>query len=101
MTVPWVTTTANLCSPRRISFNAASAPQDEAHALGAMGEVAVEALTELLRHDDAWIKINATFTLEALTRPRPGEDRPGLRHSLHYLKAHRWDHMLAHGKRIF
>ena len=185
--------------------------QDEAYALGAMGEVAVEPLTELLRHDDAWIKINAAFALgeigapaacavpdlvkllhherhqvaragldamayigvntraalpairkvltvehpawqsldgerwtgenqarfnamcvllnsdipveelddlmihcldddaayvhalalEALTRPRPGEDRPGLRHSLHYLKAHRWDHMLAHGKRIF
>ena len=38
-------------------------PQDEAYALGAMGEVAVRPLTELLGHDDAWIKINAAFAL--------------------------------------
>jgi len=37
--------------------------QDEAYALGAMGEVAVEPLRELLKHDDAWIKINAAFAL--------------------------------------
>ena len=189
----------------------ACVPQDEAYALGAMGEVAVEPLTDLLGHDDAWIKINAAFALgeigtpaacavpdlvelldhefhqvarasldamayigtnirvalpairkllsvdqpawqrldgerwtgenqarfnamcallnsdipveelddlmidcldddtayvhalalEALTRSRRGEDRPGLRRTLHYLKTHRWDHMLAHGKRIF
>ena len=186
-------------------------PQDEAYALGAMGEVAVEPLTDLLGHDDAWIKINAAFALgeigapaaravpdlvelldherhqvarasldamayigvntraalpairklltadhpawqsldgerwtgenqarfnamcallnsdipveelddlmvgcldddaayvhalalEALTRPRPGEERPGLQRALHYLKTHRWDHMLAHDQRIF
>ena len=179
--------------------------QDEAYALGAMGEVAVRPLMELLGHDDAWIKINAAFALgevgvpaacavpdltklldhelhqvarasldamacigtnirvalpairrlltvdnpawqegmragqrygevgvrfnalcallnsdigmdevddlmvaclgnvngyvqalaiEALTRPRTGEGRPGLRHALHYLRAHRWDHTL-------
>ncbi len=189
----------------------ACVPQDEAYALGAMGDVAVERLIDLLRHDDAWVKINAAFALgetgapaaravpvlaelldherhqvarasldaiayigvntraalpairkvltvhhptwqsldgerwtgenqarfnamcallnsdipveeldelmihrldddaayvhalalEALTHPRHGENRPGLRHALHYLKAHRWDHMLAHGKRIF
>ena len=38
-------------------------PQDEAYALGAMGEVAVRPLMELLGHDDAWIKINAAFAL--------------------------------------
>ena len=185
--------------------------QDEAYALGAMGEVAVEPLIELLGHDDAWININAAFALgevgapaarampeltkllghelhqvvrasldamgcigtnirvalpairklltvdnprwrerlgasqrfgeigvrfnalyallssdapmdeledvlvacldnengyvhalalEALTRPRSGEDRPGLLHALNYLKAHRWDHTLANGKRV-
>ena len=179
--------------------------QDEAYAFGAMGEVAVQPLMELLGHDDAWIKINAAFALgeigapaacavpdlaklldhelhqvarasldtmacigtnvrvalpairrlltvdnpawqegrlagqrygevgvrfnalcallnsdidmdevddlmvaclgnvngyvqalavEALTRPRTREDRPGLRHALDYLKAHRWDHTL-------
>ncbi|MDE0451383.1 MAG: phytanoyl-CoA dioxygenase family protein [Gammaproteobacteria bacterium] len=184
--------------------------QDEAYALGAMGEVAVRPLMELLGHDDAWIKINAAFALgevgapaacavpdltnlldhelhqvaragldamgcigtnigvavpairrlltvdnpawqegmragqrygevgvrfnalcallnsdvdmdevddlmvsclgnvngyvqalavEALTRPRTGEDRPGLRQALHYLRAHRWDHTLT-GERL-
>jgi len=179
--------------------------QDEAYALGAMGEVAVRPLMELLGQDDAWIKINAAFALgeigapagravpalaklldhglhqvarasldamacigtnigvalpairklltvdnpawqegmragqrygevgvrfnalcavlnsdidmdevddlmvaclgnvngyvqalavEALTRPRAGEYRPGLRHAVEYLKAHRWDHTL-------
>ena len=38
-------------------------PQDEAYALGAMGEVAVRPLMELLGHDDDWIKINAAFAL--------------------------------------
>ena len=184
--------------------------QDEAYALGAMGEVAVQPLKELLAHEDAWIKINAAFALgemgaaaacavpdlaklldhelhqvaragldamgcigtnigvavpairrlltvdnpawqegmragqrygevgvrfnalcallnsdvdmdevddlmvsclgnvngyvqalavEALTRPRTGEDRPGLRQALHYLRAHRWDHTLT-GERL-
>ena len=184
--------------------------QDEAYALGAIGEVAVPALRELLRHEDAWIRINAAFALgevgapaacavpdlaalldhelhqvarasldamacigtnirvalpairrlltvdnpawqegmlagqrygevgvrfnalcallnsdvpmdevddlmvacldnvngyvqalaiEALTRPRNGEDRAGLRHALHYLRAHRWDHTL-NGQRL-
>ncbi len=185
--------------------------QDEAYALGAMGEVAVGPLMDLLGHDDAWIKINAAFALgevgapaarampelaklldhelhqvarasldamgcigtnirvalpairklltvgnpvwrkpmgksdkdggigvrfnalyallssdapmdelddvlvacldnengyvqamalEALTRQRSGEDRPGLLHALDYLKTHRWDHTLANGKRV-
>ena len=185
--------------------------QDEAYALGAMGEIAVGPLMELLEHDDAWIKINAAFALgeigapaarampeltkllghelhqvarasldamgcigtnirvalpairtlltvdnpiwrkpmgkndrdgqigvrfnalyallssdapmdelddvlaacldnengyvqamalEALTRPRGGENRPGLLHALDYLKTHRWDHTLANGKRV-
>ncbi len=184
--------------------------QDEAYALGAMGEVAVGPLMELLGHEDAWIKINAAFALgeigapaacavpdlaklvdhelhqvarasldamacigtniraalpairkvltvdnpawqegrvagqrygevgvrfnalcallnsdidmdevddlmvacldnvngyvqalavEALTRPRNGEDRSGLTQALHYLKAHRWDHTL-NGERL-
>ena len=37
--------------------------QDEAYALGAMGEVSVGPLMELLAHEDAWIKINAAFAL--------------------------------------
>ena len=185
--------------------------QDEAYALGAMGEIAMGPLMELLEHDDAWIKINAAFALgeigapaarampeltkllghelhqvarasldamgcigtnirvalpairtlltvdnpiwrkpmgkndrdgqigvrfnalyallssdapmdelddvlaacldnengyvqamalEALTRPRGGENRPGLLHALDYLKTHRWDHTLANGKRV-
>ena len=44
-------------------------PQDEAYALGAMGEVAVRPLLELLRHDDAWIKINAAFALGEIGEP--------------------------------
>ena len=187
-------------------------PQDEAYALGAMGEVAVRPLLELLRHDDAWIKINAAFALgeigepaacampdlaqllshelsqvarasldaiafigtntrvglpairklltvnnpdwqepspragwtgenqarfnamcallnsdipveelddllvasldddtgyvhamalEALTERRDGEDRPGLRIALDYLKTHRWDHTLANDVRVY
>ena len=187
--------------------------QDEAYALGAMGEVAVEPLKELLGHDDPWIKINAAFALgeigppaagampelaklldhglhqvaratldamgcigtnmraalptvrrvltvnnpawrqpmgssgdrhgemgvrfnalyallssdvpmdevddvlmaslddgfgyvqamalEGLTRPRNGEDRPGLLHALDYLRTHCWDHTLANGQRVF
>ena len=43
--------------------------QDEAYALGAMGEVAVEPLMELLGHDDAWIKINAAFALGEIGAP--------------------------------
>ena len=186
-------------------------PQDEAYALGAMGEVAVRPLIALLKHEDAWIKINAAFALgevgapagcamgdlaellgherhqvarasldamacigtntrvalpaighlltvdnprwqrqsargwtgenqarfnalcallnsdipvdeledllaaslddasgyvpalalEALTRQRNGEDRPGLRCALDYLKAHRWDDTLANGHRVY
>ena len=34
------------------------------------------------------------LAVEALTRPRAREHRPGLRHALDYLKAHRWDHTL-------
>lgn len=186
--------------------------QDEAYALGAMGAVAIGPLTDLLKHDDAWIKINAAFALgeigapaacamphltellshklsqvarvsldamacigtntrvalpaicklltvanpdwqepsrragwigetqarfnalyallcsdipmddlddvlvaclddpfgyvhslalEALTRERSVENRPGLQHALHYLKTHRWDHTLANGQRVF
>ena len=44
-------------------------PQDEAYALGAMGEVAVQPLMELLGHDDAWIKINAAFALGEIGEP--------------------------------
>ena len=40
------------------------------------------------------------LALEALTRQR-GEDRPGLRCALDYLKAHRWDDTLANGHRVF
>ena len=43
--------------------------QDEAYALGAMGEVAVAPLTELLEHDDPWIKINAAFALGEVGPP--------------------------------
>ena len=41
----------------------AYALQDEAYALGAMGEPALDALIKLLQHDDKWIKINAAFAL--------------------------------------
>ena len=44
-------------------------PQDEAYALGAMGEVAVQPLIELLGHDDPWIKINAAFALGEIGEP--------------------------------
>ena len=44
-------------------------PQDEAYALGAMGEVAVRPLIELLGYDDAWIKINAAFALGEIGEP--------------------------------
>ncbi len=37
--------------------------QDEAYALGAAGEDAIESLTDLLQHSDDWIKINAAFAL--------------------------------------
>ena len=65
-------------------------------------DIPVEELDDLMIHclDDDTAYVHA-LALKALTRPRPGEDRPGLRRSLHYLKAHRWDHMLAHGKLIF
>ncbi len=43
--------------------------QDEAYALGAMGEVAVEPLVGLLEHDDAWIRINAAFALGEIGPP--------------------------------
>ena len=45
--------------------------QDEAYALGAMGEIAVGPLMELLGHDDAWIKINAAFAWARSARPPP------------------------------
>ena len=195
---------------RRFSDHA-FVPQDEAYALGAMGQTALGTLTELIRHDDDWIKLNAAYALgevgapaacavpdlaalldhelhqmarvsldamayigtniraalpairklltvdnpawtdsgssrwsgqiqvrfnamcallnsdipadeiddllvaclddesayihalalEALTQPRAGEDRPGLRCALDYLHTHRWDHMLANGKYVF
>ncbi|MDE0225114.1 MAG: HEAT repeat domain-containing protein [Gammaproteobacteria bacterium] len=44
-------------------------PQDEAYALGAMGEVAMQPLIELLGHDDPWIKINAAFALGEIGEP--------------------------------
>ena len=44
-------------------------PQDEAYALGAMGEVAVGPLLEMLGHDDDWIKINAAFALGEIGAP--------------------------------
>ena len=44
-------------------------PQDEAYALGAMGEVTVQPLIELLGHDDPWIKINAAFALGEIGEP--------------------------------
>ena len=44
-------------------------PQDEAYALGAMGEVAVQSLTALLKHVDPWIKINAAFALGEIGTP--------------------------------
>ncbi len=47
----------------------ACVPQDEAYALGAMGEVAVQPLISLLRIDDAWIKINAAFALGQIGKP--------------------------------
>ena len=50
--------------------------------------------------DDESAYIHA-LALEALTRPRAGEDRPGLRHAIDYLHTHRWDHMLANGKYVF
>lgn len=37
--------------------------QDEAYALGCLGEVAVRPLRALLDHDDPWIVINAAFAL--------------------------------------
>ena len=47
----------------------ACVPQDEAYALGAMGEVAVQPLIALLKHDDPWIKINAAFALGEIGAP--------------------------------
>ena len=43
--------------------------QDEAYALGCLGDVAVEPLIELLDHDDPWIVINAAFALGEIGRP--------------------------------
>ncbi len=37
--------------------------QDEAYALGAMGEIAISPLVELLANEDPWIRINAAFAL--------------------------------------
>ena len=53
---------------RRFSDHA-FVPQDEAYALGAMGEVAVEPLLELLRHDDGWTKLNAAYALGEVGPP--------------------------------
>ena len=37
--------------------------QDEAYCLGAMGPIAIDTLTALTEHEDAWICINASFAL--------------------------------------
>jgi HEAT repeat protein len=37
--------------------------QDEAYALGCLGEIAVDPLNNLLDHPDPWIRINAAFAL--------------------------------------
>lgn len=37
--------------------------QDEAYALGCLGEMAIDPLCQLLDHDDKWIVINAAFAL--------------------------------------
>ena len=47
----------------------AYALQDEAYALGAMGEPALDALIKLLKCDDKWIKINAAFALGEIGKP--------------------------------
>ena len=44
-------------------------PQDEAYALGAMGEVALQPLLELLSHDDTWMKLNAAYALGEIGPP--------------------------------
>ena len=44
-------------------------PQDEAYALGSIGEDAVSTLIELLGHTDPWIKINAAFALGEVGPP--------------------------------
>lgn len=43
--------------------------RDEAYALGCLGELAVDALIELLDHDDSWIAINAAFALGQIGGP--------------------------------
>ena len=47
----------------------AYALQDEAYALGAMGEPALDVLINLLQSEDKWIKINAAFALGEIGEP--------------------------------
>ncbi len=77
--------------------------QDEAYALGAMGEVAVEPLMELLGHDDAWIKINAAFALGEIGPPAAramGELTKLLGHELHQVARASLDAMGCIGTNI-
>ena len=67
--------------------------QDEAYALGAMGEIAVGPLMELLEHDDAWIKINAAFALGEIGAPAARampELTKLLGHELHQVRGRAW-----------
>ena len=57
--------------------------QDESYALGAMGELAVQSLVQLLKHDDPWIKINAAFVLGEIG-PAAEESVPELITLLHH-----------------
>ena len=77
--------------------------QDEAYALGAMGEVAVEPLMELLGHDDSWIKINAAFALGEIGPPAAramGELTKLLGHELHQVARASLDAMGCIGTNI-
>ncbi len=50
--------------PRERRFtNRQCVPEDAAVALGAIGEPAAPRLLELLRHEDAWVRINAAYAL--------------------------------------
>ena len=77
--------------------------QDESYALGAMGELAVQPLVELLKHDDAWIKINAAFALGEIG-PAAEESVPELitllHHELHQVVRAALDAMAGIGTNI-